>query len=60
MRPYTQPDIAAEPGPPTVHLALAQLCAARRAGPKDVVHSYMWFLIAVNKSPRPKIISTSP
>jgi hypothetical protein len=41
MRPYTHPDIAAAPGPPTVHLALAQLCAARRAGPKDVVHSTM-------------------
>ena len=25
---------------------LAQLYAARRAGPKDLVHAYMWFLIA--------------
>jgi hypothetical protein len=43
MRPYTHPDIAGEQGPPTAHLALAQLYAARRAGP---VHAYMWFLIA--------------
>ena len=46
MRPYTHPDIAAEQGPPTAHLALAQLYAARRAGPKDLVHTYMWLLIA--------------
>jgi hypothetical protein len=46
MRPYTHPDIAAEQGPPTAHVALAQLYAARRAGPKDLVQAYMWFLIA--------------
>ena len=45
MRPYTH-QFAAEQGPPTAHLALAQLYAARRAGPKDLVHAYMWFLIA--------------
>jgi TPR repeat protein len=27
-------------------LVLAQLYAARRAGPKDLVQAYMWFLIA--------------
>jgi hypothetical protein len=37
---------AAEQGLPTAQIALAQLHAARRAGPKDVVHAYMWFLIA--------------
>jgi TPR repeat protein len=37
---------AAEQGLPTAQLALAQLYAARRAGPKDMVHAYMWFLIA--------------
>jgi two-component system nitrate/nitrite response regulator NarL len=37
---------SAEQGLPTAQLALAQLYAARRAGPKDLVHAYMWFLIA--------------
>jgi TPR repeat protein len=37
---------AAEQGLPTAQLALAQIYAARRAGPKDLVHAYMWFLIA--------------
>jgi two-component system nitrate/nitrite response regulator NarL len=37
---------AAEQGLPTAQLAVAQLYAARRAGPKDLVHAYMWFLIA--------------
>jgi TPR repeat protein len=37
---------AAEPGLPTAQIALAQLYGARRAGPKDLVHAYMWFLIA--------------
>jgi TPR repeat protein len=37
---------SAEQGLPTAQLALAQLYAARRAGPKDLVNAYMWFLIA--------------
>jgi TPR repeat protein len=37
---------AAEQGLPTAQLALAQLYAARRPGPKDLVHAYTWFLIA--------------
>ena len=37
---------AAEQGLLTAQIALAQLYAARRAGPKDLVHAYMWFLIA--------------
>jgi len=37
---------AAEQGLPTAQVALAQLYAARRAAPKDLVYAYMWFLIA--------------
>ncbi len=37
---------AAEQGLPTAQLALAQLYATRRAGPKDLVHAYTCFLIA--------------
>ncbi|MGC1436683.1 MAG: hypothetical protein WA847_12375 [Terriglobales bacterium] len=37
---------AAEQGLLTAQLVLAQLYAARRAGAKDLVHAYMWFLIA--------------
>ena len=37
---------AAEQGLPTAQLALALLYAARRAGPRDLVYAYMWFLIA--------------
>jgi TPR repeat protein len=37
---------AAEQGLLTAQLVLAQLYAARRAGPKDLVQAYMWFLIA--------------
>ena len=36
---------AAEQGLPTAQVALAQLYAARRAAPKDLVYAYMWFLI---------------
>jgi TPR repeat protein len=37
---------AAEQGLPTVQITLAQFYAARRSGPQDLVHAYMWFLIA--------------
>jgi two-component system nitrate/nitrite response regulator NarL len=37
---------AAEQGLSTAQIALAQLYAARRAGPQDLVQAYMWFLIA--------------
>ncbi len=37
---------AAEQGLPTVQLVLAQLHSAHRAGPRDLVHAYMWSLIA--------------
>jgi hypothetical protein len=33
---------------------LAQLYAARRASPKDLVHAYMWFLIASEQITRAK------
>jgi two-component system nitrate/nitrite response regulator NarL len=45
---------AAEEGQPTAQLALAQLYAARRASPKDLVHAYMWFLIASEQITRAK------
>ena len=45
---------AAEQGLPTAQLALAQLYAARRSGPKDMVQAYMWFLIAGEQITRAK------
>jgi TPR repeat protein len=45
---------AAEQGLPTAQLALAQLYSARRASPKDLVHAYMWFLIASEQIARAK------
>jgi hypothetical protein len=45
---------AAEEGLPTTQLPLAQLYAARRVGPKDLVHAYMWFLIASEQITRAK------
>src|SRR5579862_4415410 len=36
---------AAEQGFPTAQFALAQLYSARRAGPRDLVQAYMWYLI---------------
>jgi two-component system, NarL family, nitrate/nitrite response regulator NarL len=37
---------AAEDGLPAAQLALAQVYVARRARPEDLVHAYMWYLIA--------------
>jgi two-component system nitrate/nitrite response regulator NarL len=45
---------AAEQGLPTAQLALAQLYSARRAGSKDLVSAYMWFLIASEQITRAK------
>jgi DNA-binding NarL/FixJ family response regulator len=45
---------AAEQGLPTAQVALAQLYSARRSGPKDLVHAYMWFLIANEQIARAK------
>jgi TPR repeat protein len=40
---------AAERSLPTAQLALTHIYAGRRAGPKDLVHAYMWFLIAAEQ-----------
>jgi DNA-binding NarL/FixJ family response regulator len=45
---------AAEQGLPTAQLALAQIYSARRAGPRDLVYAYMWFLIASEQITRAK------
>jgi DNA-binding CsgD family transcriptional regulator len=45
---------AAEQGLPTAQLALAQLYSARRAGPKDLVCAYTWFLVASEQISRAK------
>jgi TPR repeat protein len=39
---------------PTAQLALAQLYSSRRAGPKDLVHAYMWFLVVNEQITRAK------
>lgn len=36
---------AAEQGLPAAQFALAQIYSARRSGPQDLVHAYMWYLI---------------
>jgi len=45
---------AAEQGSPTAQLALAQVYAAHRAGPRDLVHAYMWFLIVSEQTTQAK------
>ena len=45
---------AAEQGLPTAQLALAQLYSSHRATPKDLVYTYMWFLIASEQITRAK------
>jgi DNA-binding NarL/FixJ family response regulator len=45
---------AAEQGMPTAQIALAEIYSARRAGPKDLVHAYMWFLIVNEQITRAK------
>jgi two-component system, NarL family, nitrate/nitrite response regulator NarL len=41
---------AAEAGLPAAQLALSQLYLVRRKDPKDVVHAYMWYLIALERA----------
>ncbi len=41
---------AAEAGLPTAQLALSQLYLVRREDPKDVVHAYMWYLVALERA----------
>jgi len=45
---------AAEQGLPTAQFALAQIYAARRSGPKDLVQAYMWYLIVNEQISRAK------
>ena len=49
-------DKAAEKGLPAAQLALAQAYLARRAGPEDLVHAYMWYLIAVERTSQGRAI----
>ena len=46
--------VSAEQGLPTAQLALTQLYLAPRAGRKDVVYAYLWFLIASEQITRAK------
>ena len=41
---------AAETGLPAAQLALAQLYLVRRKDPQDMVHAYMWYLIALERA----------
>jgi two-component system nitrate/nitrite response regulator NarL len=45
---------AAEQGLPAAQLALAKSLSVRRSGPKDLVHSYMWYLIVSEQIARAK------
>src|SRR6202451_1809068 len=41
---------AAEPGLPAAQLALAQVYLVRRKDPQDMVHAYMWYLVALERA----------
>jgi len=41
---------AAEKGIPAAQLALAQAYLDRQAGPDDLIHAYMWYLIATERT----------
>ena len=41
---------AAEAGLPAAQLALSQLYLVRREDPEDIVHAYMWCLIALERA----------
>jgi len=45
---------AAEAGLPAAQLALAQMYLTRKAGPQDLVHAYMWYLIAMERASEAK------
>jgi DNA-binding NarL/FixJ family response regulator len=45
---------AAEQGLPAAQLTLAKTLSARRSGPKDLVHAYMWYLIVSEQVTRAK------
>jgi two-component system nitrate/nitrite response regulator NarL len=45
---------AAEAGLPAAQLALAQMYLTRKTGPQDLVHAYMWYLIAMERASQVK------
>jgi len=45
---------AAEAGLPAAQLALAQMYLTRKSGPQDLVHAYMWYLIAMERASQAK------
>jgi two-component system, NarL family, nitrate/nitrite response regulator NarL len=45
---------AAEAGLPAAQLALAQMYLTRKTGPQDLVHAYMWYLIAMERASQAK------
>jgi two-component system, NarL family, nitrate/nitrite response regulator NarL len=49
---------AAEKGLPAAQLALAQAYLARRAQPDDLVHAYMWYLVATERTSQARALIT--
>jgi len=49
---------AAERGLPAAQLALAQAYLARRSQPDDLVHAYMWYLIATERTSQARALIT--
>ena len=45
---------AASNGLPAAQLALAELYLSRRAQPDDLMHAYMWFLVAAERTAQTK------
>jgi DNA-binding CsgD family transcriptional regulator len=48
----------AEAGLPAAQLALAQMYLARRTDPQDMVHAYMWYLVATERASQTKGLMT--
>jgi TPR repeat protein len=46
---------AAGKGLPAAQLALAELYLSRRAQPDDLMHAYMWFLVATERAAQTKL-----
>jgi two-component system, NarL family, nitrate/nitrite response regulator NarL len=49
---------AADAGLPAAQLALAQMYLARRTDPRDIVHAYMWYLVAMERASQAKGLMT--
>jgi DNA-binding NarL/FixJ family response regulator len=49
---------AADAGLPVAQLALAQIYLARRTGPRDAVHAYTWYLVALERASQSKNLLT--